>query len=72
MKVVAISALMATLVIVPACTSQRDVECGGAALTGAVVGGLIGNQIGGGSGKDILTASGAAAGGLMANRAAGC
>ncbi|KPA19996.1 hypothetical protein shim_39550 [Shimia sp. SK013] len=72
MKVVAISALIATLATVPACTTQRDVECAGASLTGAVVGGLIGNQLGGGSGKDVLTASGAAAGGLMANQAAGC
>ncbi len=76
MKVVAIPVLVATLAIVPACSqgsmSQRDIECVGASLTGAVVGGAIGNQLGGGTGKAILTAGGAAAGGAMANSAAGC
>lgn len=33
-------------------------------VTGAVVGGLLGRQIGGGSGRDIATAAGAVAGGV--------
>ena len=35
---------------------------------GAVAGGLLGNQIGGGSGKTIATVAGAAAGGYAGNR----
>jgi uncharacterized protein YcfJ len=35
---------------------------------GAVVGGLLGNQIGGGDGKKIATVAGAAAGGYAGNR----
>ncbi len=51
---------------------QRQVGCAGATVAGAVLGGAVGNQFGGGSGKDILTAGGAVAGGLAANNAAGC
>lgn len=51
---------------------QKRAGCVGAAVTGAVVGGAIGNQFGGGSGKDILTAGGAVAGGMAGNKAAGC
>ena len=36
-------------------------------IGGAVAGGLLGNQIGGGSGKTIATVGGAAAGGLVGN-----
>lgn len=39
-------------------------------IVGAVVGGLLGHQVGGGRGKDIATAVGAATGGTIANRAA--
>jgi uncharacterized protein YcfJ len=35
---------------------------------GAVVGGLLGNQIGGGSGKKVATVAGAAAGGYAGNK----
>lgn len=38
---------------------------------GAVVGGLLGNQIGGGSGKKIATVAGAAAGGYAGNKVQG-
>ncbi len=37
-------------------------------LAGAVVGGVIGHQVGGGSGRDIATVAGAAAGGYGGNR----
>jgi outer membrane lipoprotein SlyB len=36
-------------------------------IGGAVVGGLLGNQIGGGTGKTVATVGGAAAGGLVGN-----
>ncbi len=37
-------------------------------VAGAVVGGLLGNQVGGGSGKKIATVAGAAAGGYAGNK----
>ncbi len=37
-------------------------------IGGAVVGGLLGNQIGGGRGRDLATVAGAAAGGYAGNR----
>jgi uncharacterized protein YcfJ len=36
-----------------------------AAIAGAVIGGVLGHQIGGGHGKDLATAGGAVAGGLL-------
>ncbi len=76
MKVVLIPAIVVSFAALSACSSggltERNVECAGATVVGAVVGGAIGNQLGGGSGKDILTAGGAVAGGAVANNAAGC
>ncbi len=37
----------------------------GGAIAGALIGGVLGHQVGGGSGKDIATAGGAVAGGLI-------
>lgn len=37
-------------------------------IAGAVVGGLLGNQVGGGTGKKIATVAGAAAGGYAGNK----
>ena len=37
-------------------------------VTGAVVGGLLGNQIGGGSGKKVATVGGAIAGGVAGHK----
>lgn len=51
---------------------QKQVGCVGAGTAGALAGAAIGNQFGGGTGNDILTAGGAVAGGLAANNAAGC
>lgn len=51
---------------------EKQIGCAGATVAGAVLGGVVGNQFGGGSGKDILTAGGAVAGGIAANNAAGC
>lgn len=62
--------------LVSACATtpeqQRQVGCVGAGVAGALAGAAIGNQLGGGSGRDILTAGGAVAGGTAANNAAGC
>ncbi len=51
---------------------QRQAECVGATAAGALVGAAVGNQFGGGSGKDILTVGGAVAGGAAAQSATGC
>lgn len=46
-------------------TEERKGEGSGlGAVGGAVVGGLLGHQVGGGTGKTLLTAGGAVAGGL--------
>ncbi len=42
---------------------QHEIACLSGTLGGALIGGAIGNQFGGGSGRDILTAAGAVAGG---------
>ncbi|WP_299899553.1 glycine zipper 2TM domain-containing protein [uncultured Ruegeria sp.] len=47
---------------------QHEIACLGGTLGGALIGGAIGNQFGGGSGKTILTAAGAAAGGFEGQR----
>jgi uncharacterized protein YcfJ len=40
-------------------------------VTGAVIGGVLGNQVGGGSGKKLATVAGAAAGGYAGNKVQG-
>eukprot|EP00581_Thalassiosira_minuscula_P035044 CAMPEP_0184453916 /NCGR_PEP_ID=MMETSP0740-20130409/18379_1 /TAXON_ID=385413 /ORGANISM="Thalassiosira miniscula, Strain CCMP1093" /LENGTH=76 /DNA_ID=CAMNT_0026825283 /DNA_START=40 /DNA_END=270 /DNA_ORIENTATION=- len=76
MKLIVVPAMLGSLAVLSGCSTgsvtQRDVECAGATVVGAVVGGALGNQLGGGSGQDILTAGGAVAGGTVANKAAGC
>ncbi|OGA08876.1 MAG: hypothetical protein A3H33_01890 [Betaproteobacteria bacterium RIFCSPLOWO2_02_FULL_65_20] len=52
--------------------STRQIESraegtGLGAVGGAVVGGLLGNQVGGGRGKDVMTVVGAVGGGLAGN-----
>ena len=37
-------------------------------MAGAIIGGLVGNQVGGGDGRKVATAAGAAAGGYIGNR----
>ncbi len=44
----------------------KDKNSGWRTFGGALIGGVIGNQFGGGSGKDIATVLGAIAGGAMA------
>ena len=43
---------------------QHEIACLSGTLGGALIGGALGNQFGGGSGRDILTAAGAGAGAL--------
>ncbi|CUH45074.1 hypothetical protein [Ruegeria atlantica] len=47
---------------------QHEIACLGGTLGGALIGGAIANQFGGGSGKDILTAAGAVTGGVSGQR----
>jgi len=41
---------------------QHNIACASGTIAGALIGGAIGNQFGGGSGQDILRAGGAGAG----------
>lgn len=43
---------------------RRDPNVGGA-IAGALIGGILGHQVGGGSGKDVATVGGAVAGGVI-------
>lgn len=76
MKRTGIIAVILSAGLLSACATtpeqQRQVGCVGAGVAGALAGAAIGNQLGGGSGQDILTAGGAVAGGVAANNAAGC
>jgi uncharacterized protein YcfJ len=58
------------------CTSKpqtnRQLDCAAGVLGGAAVGGLLGNQIGGGSGKAVATAVGAGAGAAVGTQRAAC
>lgn len=53
--------------------SVREIEKAGdgtglGAIGGAVAGGVLGNQVGGGRGKDVMTVVGAVAGGVVGNQ----
>ena len=50
---------------------QHNIACATSTIGGALIGGAIGNQFGGGSGQDILTGAGAGAGAL-AGQSYGC
>jgi outer membrane lipoprotein SlyB len=47
---------------------EGDKKLGLGTVIGAVAGGLLGNQIGGGTGKDIATVAGVVAGGYAGNK----
>ena len=47
---------------------EHEIACLGGTVGGALLGGALGNQFGGGSGRDILTAGGAAGGALAGQR----
>jgi len=46
---------------------EGDHQLGVGAILGAVAGGLLGNQVGGGTGRDIATVAGAIGGGFAGN-----
>jgi uncharacterized protein YcfJ len=48
--------------------SRGDRNLGGA-IAGALIGGVLGHQVGGGSGKDLATVGGAVAGGVIGSNA---
>lgn len=52
--------------------TQRQIECGAGVLGGAAVGGILGNQVGGGTGKRVATAVGAGAGAAAGTRLPAC
>ncbi len=55
----------------PATTqNQRNANCVVGTAGGAALGGILGNQIGGGTGRTLATAAGATAGGLAGSSAA--
>jgi uncharacterized protein YcfJ len=67
--------LAAALTGVSACSTgnaqtDHELACAGGMLGGAVLGGLVGNQFGGGSGQAAMTAVGAGAGAFAGNRLA--
>ncbi len=43
---------------------QHNIACATGTIAGAMIGGAIGNEFGGGSGQDILRAGGAGAGAI--------
>ena len=57
--------------LVYAYRNDDSIKKGAAGIGGAILGGVLGHQIGGGSGQAIATSVGAAAGGLLGDRASG-
>ena len=49
-------------------TVEGDKKFGIGAVVGAIAGGVLGHQVGGGSGKAVATAAGAVAGGMIGNK----
>ncbi|MCE8522756.1 glycine zipper 2TM domain-containing protein [Ruegeria pomeroyi] len=47
---------------------QHEIACMSGTIGGALIGGVIGNQFGRGSGRRIMTAGGAVAGGVAGSR----
>lgn len=64
-----------TALVAAGCTTgnpqtDANINCAGGILGGAAVGGLVGNQFGGGKGKAAMTALGAGAGAAAGTQAA--
>ena len=55
----------------PTTQSQVQANCAVSTVGGAALGGVLGNQFGNGSGRDVATVGGAIAGGLIGSNA-GC
>ena len=75
MRKMVIGLTFPVVITLAACSNpadQREVACLGGTLAGAVVGGAIGNQFGGGRGNAILTGAGALGGGAAAATSMDC
>ena len=63
--------VLTVVLTVAACASdpatRTEQKQGASVVAGAVIGGLVGNQFGGGTGRALLTAAGAVAGGFLGN-----
>ena len=66
----AVTALVALSACEPMNANQAQANCAVGTVGGAALGGLLGNQFGGGTGKTALTIAGVAAGGLVGSQAA--
>ena len=68
--------LSAATLAATGCTSDpqlnRELQCAGGVLGGAAVGGLLGNQIGGGTRKRVATEVGAGAGAAVGTQNPAC
>lgn len=62
--IIATSAILALAACQPTNERQANANCVVGTTGAAVLGGIAGNQVGGGTGQDLATAAGAAAGGL--------
>ncbi|MFC3615227.1 glycine zipper 2TM domain-containing protein [Lutimaribacter marinistellae] len=69
-----ILAVLPVVITVSACSpaAQHEAACVGGTLTGATIGGAIGNRFGGGTGQSIMTAAGALVGGVTAANSMNC
>ncbi len=61
--------VLAAVLVLSGCESDRGTKQTGGALVGAVVGGLLGSQIGGGTGKLATTAAGTLLGAYLGSEA---
>jgi len=69
--ILAVGALALATACAPATTQeQRNANCVVGTAGGAALGGIAGNQFGGGTGNRIMTVAGATAGGLAGANAA--
>ena len=68
--------LAAAALAATGCTNDpqlnRELQCAGGVFGGAAVGGLLGNQIGGGSGRQLATAAGAGIGAGVGTQLPAC
>lgn len=62
--------LLAVSACAPSSNADQDLACAGGVFSGAAVGGFVGNQFGQGTGRNVMTAAGAIAGGAAGASAA--
>lgn len=68
--------LVALALAAAGCTTNpqtnKELQCAGGVLGGAAVGGILGNQVGGGTGKRVATAVGAGTGAAVGTQLPAC